>query len=128
MVSLLFVVFLLLIDRSICFRISRNVEKVKVVKTSLSSLNLFKFASSIFGKDSFNIANPEFAVNSDSDSINSASSLVEATIIVSGMVQGPYYRTTVRNEANFQRKIVGMLFENDDGTTSITVQGNKKKN
>lgn len=127
MVSLFFVVFLWLIDTSVCYQNSRNVEKINVVKTGLSSLNLFKFTSSIFSKDTFNVVNLEVTTNSDKESVNSANSLVEATVIVSGMVQGPFYRTIVKNEANFQRKIFGTLFENNDGTTSITVQGEKKK-
>jgi acylphosphatase len=98
-----------------------------MVDKSTSSLHLFKVASSIFGKDSFNIANPEMKEVDNSKIDHVSTNLIEATIIVSGMVQGPYYRTIVKNEANFQRKLVGALSENKDGTTSIIVQGNKNK-
>mmetsp|Transcript_844 Transcript_844/g.950 ORF Transcript_844/g.950 Transcript_844/m.950 type:complete len:152 (-) Transcript_844:70-525(-) len=55
-------------------------------------------------------------------------SIVEIKVIVSGSaVQGPWYRTTVRMETVFNRKLKGLLTEKEDDTTEIRVQGPKNR-
>ena len=60
---------------------------------------------------------------------DAAASLVEARLIVTGQsVQGPYYRTIVKNEAAMMRKLKGSLYERDDGkSTELIVQGSKAR-
>jgi hypothetical protein len=50
--------------------------------------------------------------------------MTEVRVIVSGLnVQGPWYRTTMRMETVFNRKLKAMLTEKDDGTTELVIQG-----
>eukprot|EP01041_Mallomonas_annulata_P008052 gene8052-16510_t len=51
----------------------------------------------------------------------------EITVTVEGQVQGPFYRTTVRNEVLFNRKLAGRLVEAKSGSSDIIVQGSQAK-
>ena len=57
----------------------------------------------------------------------SFNNLQELSIIVTGQVHGPYYRTICKNEVNFHRKLGGCLKERENGESEIIVQGERSK-
>jgi len=65
-------------------------------------------------------------LSSSSDRTLPESEIVSCNLLVKGEVQGGYYRASVKNEVSNFRSLVGTLTENDDGTTSIYVEGKKK--
>lgn len=60
---------------------------------------------------------------------SSSSEIVEARVVVTGAsVQGPYYRTIIKNEVSMLRKLKGSFYEKDDGkSTELIIQGTKLK-
>jgi len=54
--------------------------------------------------------------------------VVQARLLVTGgSVQGPYYRTIVKHEAEFHRKLKGTLTEQELDRTEIFVEGPKAR-
>mmetsp|Transcript_1812 Transcript_1812/g.1889 ORF Transcript_1812/g.1889 Transcript_1812/m.1889 type:complete len:141 (+) Transcript_1812:93-515(+) len=51
----------------------------------------------------------------------------EISLTCRGQVQGPFFRTTTKNEILFNRKLTGYLTEKEGGVTEIVVQGEKSK-
>ena len=87
------------------------------------------------GSVPFPLAQRSFATSSSSLSSTSSptatntNAVVQATITVSGknIHAGPYYRTVVKHEATFLRKLRGTLNEDQKaGTTEIVVCGPQK--
>lgn len=69
----------------------------------------------------------EIATDNKGTNTKTNDQLIECKVIVSGQVQGPFYRTILKNEAKFNRKVNGYLNENIDGTSCVILQGKKSK-